>query len=311
MKMSDKPSLSRSPYCKIHGFCMKKHTLMGSKMRLLGVSHYFQKAGKHPSPRRIAPGHQCVEWVTGGRGWVEIDGRWQEVVSGDLLWHQSGDMTIARSDWENPYRCLAVIFRGGRHALTPRWTGGLDASVARNLAEEAPGLFLDPNFDREILFSYLISTFVFQVRRQERRQGHPQLPVPIRRVVAAVEENSTRRWTVTDLAQLAGWSPPHLTERFREFLGQTPHKWLLLRRLRKSQEELMGTQRSIKEIADACGFYDTAAFVHAFKRNIGRTPGAYRTSQKKLGSSVGPLNRSMSPAPGDQKRSTHLSRIMQ
>ena len=61
-----------------------------------------------------------MELVTTGRGWVRDGGDWREVTAGHLLWNDSGDETIARSDFADPYRCLAVrlrVTRGKKPAI--------------------------------------------------------------------------------------------------------------------------------------------------------------------------------------------------
>ena len=75
---------------------------------LRGIGLYQQPPGRHPTPHRQAPGNEKIELVTGGRGWIEQDGRWIEVRAGDIAWQAVGDLTIARSDFTDPYRCLAI-----------------------------------------------------------------------------------------------------------------------------------------------------------------------------------------------------------
>jgi AraC family transcriptional regulator len=79
-----------------------------------------------------------------------------------------------------------------------------------------------------------------------------------------------------ELALMAGCSLPHLHDLFRRHLATSPHQWLIQRRLSAAQERLLGSRRSIKEIAHECGFHDPAAFLHAFKRRTGKTPAAFR-----------------------------------
>ena len=78
------------------------------------------------------------------------------------------------------------------------------------------------------------------------------------------------------LAREAGWSVPHLHDRFQAHLGISPHQWLMRRRLHAARQLLAATDQPIAEIAGACGFADAAAFCRAFKRGEGTSPAAWR-----------------------------------
>ncbi|MEO8207085.1 MAG: hypothetical protein ABI615_12960, partial [Chthoniobacterales bacterium] len=75
---------------------------------LEGAYHYIQEKGKNPIRLEIPPYYERIELVTGGRGWIQDNYEWREVVTGDLIWNKPGNFTIGKSDLENPYRCLAV-----------------------------------------------------------------------------------------------------------------------------------------------------------------------------------------------------------
>ena len=59
---------------------------------LLGVGPYRQPAGRDPVPKLLLPGHERIELVTGGRGWIHRHahegGGWAEVTSGSIAWQQ-------------------------------------------------------------------------------------------------------------------------------------------------------------------------------------------------------------------------------
>src|SRR5208283_2328089 len=64
------------------------------RVALIAVSHYHQRPGTHPAGVRFKGREQCIEVVTHGRGWVNVNGHWQQVGPGDLLWHVAGENTI-------------------------------------------------------------------------------------------------------------------------------------------------------------------------------------------------------------------------
>lgn len=80
-----------------------------------------------------------------------------------------------------------------------------------------------------------------------------------------------------DLAQLsavAGLSRSYFVRAFRAEMGQTPHAYLLDRRVR-SARRLMLQGMAPKSAAASCGFADQAHLTRAFKARYAVTPGAF------------------------------------
>ena len=81
---------------------------------------------------------------------------------------------------------------------------------------------------------------------------------------------------VATLAARAGVSPAHFARRFRATFGETPHQYLLSRRLERAQFLLRETDRSVGEICVDVGLASVGSFTTSFKRVVGMTPTAYR-----------------------------------
>jgi AraC-like DNA-binding protein len=84
--------------------------------------------------------------------------------------------------------------------------------------------------------------------------------------------------TVDDLARAAGLSRAHFSQEFRRAFGETPHAYLLTRRLERAAALLRGTDRSVADICVAVGLHSVGSFTTSFGRMFGRTPTAYRAS---------------------------------
>ena len=78
------------------------------------------------------------------------------------------------------------------------------------------------------------------------------------------------------LADAAHVSPSSLGRAFRDVLDTTPWRYVMRRRIDHAKRLLVGTGRSLADIALDAGFYDQAHFSRAFKRFTGTTPGAFR-----------------------------------
>ncbi len=84
--------------------------------------------------------------------------------------------------------------------------------------------------------------------------------------------------TVDDLARAAGLSRAHFSEQFRRAFGETPHAYLLTRRLERAAALLRRPDRPVIEICLAVGLTSVGSFTTSFRRMYGRTPTAYRAS---------------------------------
>ncbi len=83
---------------------------------------------------------------------------------------------------------------------------------------------------------------------------------------------------VDDLAGAAGLSRAHFSREFRRAFGESPHAYLLTRRLERAGALLRSTDRSIVDICFSVGLRSVGSFTASFKRNHGVSPTAYRLS---------------------------------
>ena len=253
----------------------------GQGAGLISISHFHQRPGLHPIPICSVRREQCIELVTGGRGWVQSEEQWHEVVTGDLLWHQAGDYTIGRSDFTNPYSCLAMRFvaAAGASRPVPRLTRWEELDEVLQFTNQVVGLHADDAFNSQVLLRYVLSRVHFQAELYLRRQRERGLPVELRRVLEVVNLRYAEPLRLGDLADAAGWSVAHLHDRFKDRLGVSPHQALIQRRIQASRELLASTNHPIKAVAARCGFPNAPAFCVQFRKTTRLSPKEYRERQ--------------------------------
>jgi AraC-like DNA-binding protein len=83
---------------------------------------------------------------------------------------------------------------------------------------------------------------------------------------------------VAALARAAHLSPAHFSREFRRAFGETPHQYLLTRRLERAAELLRNTDRSVLEICLLVGLQSVGSFTTSFGRLFGLAPTAYRAA---------------------------------
>jgi AraC-like DNA-binding protein len=83
---------------------------------------------------------------------------------------------------------------------------------------------------------------------------------------------------VDDLARAAGLSRAHFSREFRRAFGESPHAYLLTRRLERAAALLLTTDRSISDICFSVGLRSLGSFTSSFTRTYGTSPAAYRAA---------------------------------
>jgi AraC-like DNA-binding protein len=83
---------------------------------------------------------------------------------------------------------------------------------------------------------------------------------------------------VPALARAAHLSPAHFSREFRRTFGETPHQYLLTRRLERAAALLRTTDRSVADICFTVGLSSVGSFTTSFGRTFGMSPTAYRAS---------------------------------
>jgi AraC-like DNA-binding protein len=83
---------------------------------------------------------------------------------------------------------------------------------------------------------------------------------------------------VGDMARAAHLSPAHFSREFRRVFGESPHQYLLTRRLERAAALLRTTDWSVADVCMAVGLTSVGSFTTSFGRMFGKAPTAYRAS---------------------------------
>ena len=83
---------------------------------------------------------------------------------------------------------------------------------------------------------------------------------------------------VDDLAAAARLSKAHFSREFRRAFGESPHQYLLTRRLERAASLLRTTDRSVADVCLSVGLQSVGSFTTSFTRTYGVSPTAYRAA---------------------------------
>jgi AraC family transcriptional regulator len=122
-----------------------------------------------------------------------------------------------------------------------------------------------------------------QARRVEavRRSTREETARRLRRAIDAIEADVAKPLDLEGLAVIACMSKYHFLRRFKSITGETPHQFMLERRVARGRELLLTSDLSAAEIGQQCGFTDPSSFSAAFRGRHGLPPQAWRSLQRR------------------------------
>ena len=104
-------------------------------------------------------------------------------------------------------------------------------------------------------------------------------PPPARHLLRAKDLADARYFetlSVDEMATAAGLSRAHFSREFRQTFGESPHAYLLTRRLERAAALLRMTDKSVAEVCFSVGLQSVGSFTTSFKRMFGSSPTSYR-----------------------------------
>src|SRR5262249_17087959 len=93
--------------------------------------------------------------------------------------------------------------------------------------------------------------------------------------ITAIHDDPAHRWTLQELAKLAGMSRSIFALKFKKRVGTSPMEYLTRWRMLLAADKLTNSGDSISEIGLSLGYESESAFSTAFKRVMGCSPRQY------------------------------------
>jgi len=100
----------------------------------------------------------------------------------------------------------------------------------------------------------------------------------INHVIHYIEQHYADAITIDDMMKEIHISKYHFIRLFNRVIGATPYHYLTTHRINAAKKLLYTTDKTVSEIAEACGFSDTSNFITQFKKHTGQKPLQYRNS---------------------------------
>jgi len=102
------------------------------------------------------------------------------------------------------------------------------------------------------------------------------------RIKAYVDAHLEGPIRIPDLAAVARRSSAYFCRAFKRTFGETPHAFVVGRRLCRARELMLTSDAAMSEIAVTCGFTDQAHLCKLFRLHYGQSPAAWRREHRDV-----------------------------
>ncbi|WP_157956487.1 AraC family transcriptional regulator [Dyella sp. C11] len=134
------------------------------------------------------------------------------------------------------------------------------------------------------LRGHLLDTYATTPTEQARGNNRGLMPWQHRRTTTLIMENLTTGVSLQVMADACQLAPSTFLRAFRNTFGETPHQWLIGKRIDRALDLMTDRCISLADIALSVGFSDQSHFTRAFAGRMGVSPGAWRSAS--AGSSI-------------------------
>ena len=98
--------------------------------------------------------------------------------------------------------------------------------------------------------------------------------------IAAIHEEDGWKYSLSDLAAIAGMSRSSFATKFKQHVGQTAGEYASTWRLLKARQALQDSRKTIDQVAHEHGYASASAFSRAFRDALGMSPSHARKIDK-------------------------------
>jgi AraC-like DNA-binding protein len=235
--------------------------------------------------RSTFPFHS-IEYVAGGRGTVNLDGRLHHLYPGTLFSYGPGISHDIAGDPAAPLVKYFVDFSGRKAGALLRACSLAGGRVSR----------VFPANELQTVFDELIRCGL-QHTRHSIAAGEKLLEVLSLKIAAArapvqgretlafttyqqcrqyIQQQFQRLKTLQQIAAECHLNPAYLCRLFRRYDQQTPYQYLLRLKMNLAAERLQQPAALVKQVAEETGFGSPFHFSRAFKAVFGLSPDTFR-----------------------------------
>lgn len=202
---------------------------------------------------------------------------------GIAIWNGGGEVLLISGRFDVSASHAAQLFRALPPIVNvPSTTGQAGVlrwsleQLATEIGQEQPGSAL--------MATHLLHCMLVQVLRLHLETSTDLAPgwflalydKQIGLAIRAIHADPAQRWTLEELARIAGMSRSSFAQRFRELEGTTAIGYVTRWRMLIAANRLRESNESVSSIAFSLGYESESAFSTAFKRTMSCSPRQFR-----------------------------------
>jgi YesN/AraC family two-component response regulator len=113
------------------------------------------------------------------------------------------------------------------------------------------------------------------VLRQDKELSN-DIPFILKQSLKYIDDNINEKIKISDLANQTRWESQHFNRLFTQYIGSTPYKYIMDKKIEKAKTLLMETTIPIVQLSFDLGFKSHSNFCSIFKKTTGKTPENFR-----------------------------------
>lgn len=102
------------------------------------------------------------------------------------------------------------------------------------------------------------------------------VPFILKKTIKYINDNITEKIQLRELSSLTRWKSQHFVKNFSKYIGVTPNKYIIDRKIEVSKTMIEESTIPITQISYNLGFKSHSNFCSIFKKRVGQTPEQYK-----------------------------------
>lgn len=198
---------------------------------------------------------------------------------GSVFCHHAGQESVSESPAESYYGCYVLWFEGAGEAGPADWPRCFqwkDRKSMHAFAQEMLHAFHYAALDRDVVGRLILARLDFELECSRSLAKAQTVDPRLSLATDFMNLNHAKPLSLEDVARAADVSVSHLHMLFRSHLGESPHQYLIQKRMRLAGHALATGGQSIKAVAADVGYPNAENFCRAFRKFFGRSASEYR-----------------------------------
>jgi len=228
--------------------------------------------------------------VAGGKGIYTVSNVPYHAKTGDIIIFNSDVIHSMESDYEDPLDVWSCGLRGFQlkgmppnnllpDGMSPVFSTVARSSIFQDIYTEIYQQRQDQNLGYYSVCTYLAAVLLLLIRQliEEQKRSHLKEKGSFAAdVIMYLDEHFREPITMETLSKIFYMSPSHISHEVTSVFDKSPINYLIDRRIREAQWELVSTKHTLKEIAQNVGYENTNHFCNLFVRRTGMKPAEFR-----------------------------------